>query len=131
MLQPVTEKVTPPLSPARAHTVERQVDPDTPSPIQKPGRSRGRGTCRAPQKTAPGVGTRSKTRQAELEQAEATQAEASRAIWPPRPDPWSRFSTRRAPYDWVMYPWMRIKNFKGFFLQWIRIRIYSSLQRLV
>ena len=38
--QPVTEKVTPPLSPARAHAVERQVDPDTPSPIKKQGRSR-------------------------------------------------------------------------------------------
>ena len=84
--QPVTEKVTPPLSPARAHAVERQVDPDTPSPIKKQGRSRGRGTWRAPQKTAPGVGTRSKARQAELEQAETMQAEASRTIWPPRPD---------------------------------------------
>ena len=85
--QPVTETVTPPISPARAHAVDRQIDPDTPSPIQKPGRSRGRGTWRTPQKTAPGVGTRSKTRQGELEQAEATQAQASRAKWPPRPDP--------------------------------------------
>ena len=42
---------------------------------------------RAPQKTAPGVGTRSKTRQAELEQAETTLAQASHAEWPPRPDP--------------------------------------------
>ena len=55
--QPVTETVTPPISPARAHAVDRQMDPDTPSPIQKAGRSRGRGTWRAPQKTAPGVGT--------------------------------------------------------------------------
>ena len=85
--QPVTETVTPPISPARAHAVDRQMDPDTPSPIQKSGRSRGRGTWRAPQKTAPDVGTRSKTRQAELEQAEATLAQASRAEWPPRPDP--------------------------------------------
>ena len=85
--QPVTETVTPPILPARTHAVDRQIDPDTPSPIQKPGRSRGRGTWRAPQKTAPGVGTKSKTRQAELEQAEAMQAQASRARWPPRPDP--------------------------------------------
>ena len=85
--QPVTETVTPPISPARAHAVDRQMDPDTPSPIQKSGRSRGRGTWRAPQKTAPGVGTRSKTRQAELEKAETTLAQASHAEWPPRPDP--------------------------------------------
>ena len=85
--QPVTETVTPLISPARAHAVDRQMDPDTPSLIQKLGRSRGRGTWHAPQKTAPGVGTRSKTRQAELEQAEATLAQASRAEWPPRPDP--------------------------------------------
>ena len=38
--QPVTETVTPPISPARTHAVDRQIDPDTPSPIQKPGRSR-------------------------------------------------------------------------------------------
>ena len=60
---------------------------DTPSPVQKPGRSRGRGTWRAPQKIAPGVGTRSKTRQAELEQIEAKQALAAHAEWPPSPDP--------------------------------------------
>ena len=42
---------------------------------------------RPPQKPAPGVGTRSKTRLAELELAEATQAQASRAEWPPKPDP--------------------------------------------
>ena len=32
------------------------------------------------------MGTRSKTRQAELDSAEATQAQASRAVWPPRSD---------------------------------------------
>ena len=85
--QQVTETVTPPISPARAHAVDRQMDTDTVSPIQKPGRSRGRGMWRAPQKTAPGVGTRRKTRQAELEQAEATLAQTARAEWPPRPDP--------------------------------------------
>ena len=86
LYQPVTETVTPPISPARVHAVDRQMDPDTPSPIQKSGRSRGRGMWRASQKTAP-VGTRSKTRQAELEKAEATLAQASHAEWPPRPDP--------------------------------------------
>ena len=76
--QPVTETVTPPISPACAHA---------PSPIPKAGRSRGRGTWRAPQKTAPRVGTRTKTRQAELEQTEATLAQAACAEWPPSPDP--------------------------------------------
>ena len=85
--QPVTETITPPISPARAHAVDRNLDQDTPSPIQKPGRSWGRGTWRAPQKIAPGVGTRSKTRQAELEQIEAKQAQAACAEWPPSPDP--------------------------------------------
>ena len=85
--QPVTETVTPPISPARAHAVDRKKDPDTPSPVQKAGRSWGRGTWRAPQKTAPGVGTRSKTRQAELEQMEATLAQAACTEWPPSPDP--------------------------------------------
>ena len=85
--QPVTETVTPPISPPRAHAVDRQIDPDTPSPIQKAGRSRGRGTWCTPQKTAPRVGTRSKTRQAELEQIENTLAQAARTEWPPSPDP--------------------------------------------
>ena len=75
--QPVTEEITPPITPPRAHAVEQIVDQDTPSPVQKPGRSRGHGTWRAPQKIAPGVGTRSKTRQAELEQIEAKQAQAA------------------------------------------------------
>ena len=85
--QPVTETITPPISPARAHAVDRKLDQDTPSPIQKTGRSRGRGTWRVPQKIAPGVGTRSRTRQAELEQIEAKQAQAACAEWPPSPDP--------------------------------------------
>ena len=83
---PVTETVTPPISPARASTKDPQTDPDTPPPTQHPGRSRGRGKWRAPQKVTPGVGTRSKTRQAELDTAEATQAQASRAVWPENPD---------------------------------------------
>ena len=85
--QPVTEKVTPPITPPRTHAVEQNIVQDTPSQVQKPGRSRGRGTWRAPQKIAPGVGTRSRTRQAELEQIEAKQALAARAEWPPSPDP--------------------------------------------
>ena len=39
-----------------------------------------------PPKTDPGVGTRSHTRQAELEQTEAKQAMAACAEWPPSPD---------------------------------------------
>ena len=85
--QPVPEEVTPPITPPRAHAVEQNVVQDTPSPVQKPGRSRGHGTWRAPQKIAPGVGTRSRTRQAELEQLEAKQALAVRAEWPPNTDP--------------------------------------------
>ena len=85
--QPVTETITPPISPQCAHAVDHKVDQDTPSPIQKTGRSQGRGTWRAPQTAAPGVDTRSKTRQAELEQIEAKQAQATCAEWPPRPDP--------------------------------------------
>ena len=84
--QPVTEEITPPITPPRAQAIEQNIDQDTPSPVRKPGRSRGRGKWRAPQKIAPGVGTRSKTRQAELEQLEATQAQAARAEWPPSPD---------------------------------------------
>ena len=84
--QPVTEDLTPPATPPRAYAVEQNVVLDTPSPVQKPGRSRDRGTWRAPQKIAPGVGTRSKSRQAELEQIEAKQALAARAEWPPSPD---------------------------------------------
>ena len=83
---PVTEEVTPPITPPRAQTMEENTVPETPSPVQKPGRSRGRGTWRAPQKVAPGVGTRSRTRLAEIEKLEATQAQAAHAEWPPSPD---------------------------------------------
>ena len=82
---PVIEDVTPPITPPRAHAVV-DVAEDTPSPIQKPGRSWGRGTWRAPQKIAPGVGTRSQSRIAELEKTEAKQAMAAHAEWPPNPD---------------------------------------------
>ena len=70
----------------RAPTMEPQSEPDSPSPTRKTGRNRGRGKWRAPQMANPGVGTRSKTKKAELDQVEATQAQASRAVWPPRPD---------------------------------------------
>ena len=74
---PVTEEITPPIT---------ETVPETPSPVQKHGRSRGRGTWRAPQKIAPGVGTRSKTRLAELERRKVAQAQAAHAGWPPSPD---------------------------------------------
>ena len=84
---PVTEVVTPPKTPPRAQAMEENIVPETPSPIQKPGRSRGRGTWRSQQKdTKVGVGTRSQTRQAEIEKLEATQAQAAHAQWPPTPD---------------------------------------------
>ena len=79
---PVIENVTLPISPARASAPE----PEAPIPTQSPGRSRGRGKWRAPQITTPGVGTRSQTRQAELEAAEATLAQASCGVWPQQPD---------------------------------------------
>ena len=75
---PVTEEVTPPISPARADAPSA-----TPSLVQHPGRGRGRGRWRAQSTETPGVGTRSKTRQAE---AGATQAQATRTLWPGKPD---------------------------------------------
>ena len=75
---PVTEEVTPPISPARVET-----DPATPPPVPRPGRGRSRGKWRAQSSETPGIGTRSKTRHAE---AAATQAQASRASWPEKPD---------------------------------------------
>ena len=80
------EEVTPPETPPHAQAMEEIIVPETPSPIQKPGRSRGRGSWRSQQKVAPGVGTRSHTRQAEIEKLEATQAQAAHAQWPPTPD---------------------------------------------
>ena len=87
---PVTEEITPPITPPRAQPrtpdPDIEVVPDTPSPVTKPSRSRGRGTWRTPQKPAPGVGTRSMTRIAELEKREKEQAQAASAIWPTSPD---------------------------------------------
>ena len=90
---PVTEEITPPITPPRAQdkTPEPDIDvvPDTPSPVTKHGRSRGRGTWRAPQKQAPapGVGMRSMTRLAEMKKREDEQAQAASARWPPSPSP--------------------------------------------
>ena len=87
---PLTEEITPPITPPRAQaktpdpTIE--VVPETPPLATKPGRSRGRVTWRAQQKPAPGVGTRSMTRLAELEKCEDAQAQAAHARWPPSPD---------------------------------------------
>ena len=92
--QPVTETITSPISPERTHAVAQHKDIDTTSPTQKPGRSRGRGKWCAPQKIAPGVGTRSKTRQTKSEQIEAKQALAARAEWPPSPDPTKEIQRR-------------------------------------
>ena len=66
---PATEEVTPPTSPARAEAPSA-----TPSPVLRPGRGRGRDRWRAQSSETPGVGTRSKTRQAE---AAVTQAQAT------------------------------------------------------
>ena len=73
-----TDDATPPISPARA-----EARPASPAPVQRPGRGRGRGWWRAQTRETPGVGTRSKTRQAE---AATTQAPATRALWPEKPD---------------------------------------------
>ena len=89
---PTTEEITPPVTPPRAQdkTPEPEINvvPDTPSPVTKHGRSRGRGSWRAPPKptSAPGVGTRSMTRLAELQQREDEEALAASARWPPSPD---------------------------------------------
>ena len=87
---PLTEEITPPITPpcAQAKTPDTatEVVPETLPPATKHGRSRGRGTWRAQQKPAPGVGTRSKTRLAELERRENAQVQAAQARWPPSPD---------------------------------------------
>ena len=76
---PVTEDVTPPISPARGI----ETGPAIPSPAIRPGRGRGRGKWCAQSSETPGVGTRSRTKQAETA---ATQTQASRGSWPEKPD---------------------------------------------
>ena len=89
---PVKEDITPPVTPPRAQNITPEQDPkvvpETPSPIAKPGRSRGRGTWRAPQTATPtpGVGTRSQTRLRELQEWEEEEAQVASARWPPSPD---------------------------------------------
>ena len=89
---PTTEEITPPATPPRAQdkTPEAEINvvPDTPSPVTKHGKSRGRGSWRAPPKPtpAPGVGTRSMTRLAEIQRREDEEALAASARWPPSPD---------------------------------------------
>ena len=89
---PTTEEITPPITPPRAEarTPEKASDievvPDTPPPVIKHGRSRGRGTWRAQQKPAPRVGTRSATRLMEIEQRELEEAQVASARWPAEPD---------------------------------------------
>ena len=88
---PTTEEITPPVTPpcAQDKTPEPAMDmvPDTPSPVTKHGRSRGRGSWRAPPKPnpAPGVGTRSMTRLAERQDREDEETLAASARWPPKP----------------------------------------------
>ena len=74
---PVTENVTPTVSPARV----AETDPSTPSPIYRPGKGRGRGKWLT-QETQD-VGARTKTTPVE---SQATQAQASRASWPDKRD---------------------------------------------
>ena len=89
---PTTEEITPPITPPRAEArmpekaSDIEVVPDTPSPITKHGRSRGRGTWRAHQKPVPRVGTRSMTRLKEIEKRELEEAQAASARWPASPD---------------------------------------------
>ena len=89
---PVTEEITPPITPPRAQprtpepAIDIEVVPDTLPPVTKHGRSRGRGTWRAQQKSVPGVGTRSMTRLAEIEKREIEEAQAASARWPASPD---------------------------------------------
>ena len=74
---PVTENVTPTVSPARV----AETDQATPSPIYHPGKGRGRGRW-CTQETQD-VGASTKTKPAE---SQATQAQASRASWPNKRD---------------------------------------------
>ena len=64
------------------------VAPDSP-PVAKHGRSRGRGSWRAPPRTASpstGVGTRSRTRLLEMKQQHEEETLAASTRWPPGRD---------------------------------------------
>ena len=69
---PVTEELTPPISPACV----AETDPSTPLPVYRPGKGRGRGRWRAQSAESPDVGARKQT------ETPATQTQASRASWP-------------------------------------------------
>ena len=130
--QPVTEEVMPPITPPLAHATELNLVQDTPSPVQKTGRGRGRGTWRAPQKIAPGVGTHSRSRQAELEKIEVKQAQAACAEWPPSPDTTRDIQRLTRELRLCDLPRDAQKNCKEYFRLWTRTktRTTSSLQRL-
>ena len=76
---PVTEDVTPPISPARV----AETDPATPLPIYPPGKGRGRGKWRSQYIETTDVGARRNTKPAETP---ATHAQALRASWPDQSD---------------------------------------------
>ena len=76
---PVTEDLSPPISPARV----AETDPATPLPIYRPGKGRGRGKWRSQPIETRDVGARRKTKPAETP---ATQAQASRTSWPDQSD---------------------------------------------
>ena len=76
---PVTEDVTPPISPARV----AETDPSTPLPIYRPGKGRGRGKWHSQSIETTDVRAKRKTKPVETP---ATQAQASRASWPDQSD---------------------------------------------
>ena len=76
---PVTEQLTPPISPARV----AETDPATPLPIYRPGKERGHGKWRAQLIETTDVGARRQTTETETP---AMQAQASRASWPEQSD---------------------------------------------
>ena len=76
---PVTEELTPPISPARV----AETDPLTPLPIYRPGKGRGHGKWRAQSIETTDVGAR---RQTTATETPATQAQAPRASWPNQSD---------------------------------------------
>ena len=65
---------------------QAELEKNEPPTVQRQTEEPRHSTWRAQQKPAPGVGTRSKTRVAELEKREDAQAQAAHARWPPSPD---------------------------------------------
>ena len=85
--QPVTEEVTPPITPLRAHAVEQNVVQDTLSPVQKPGRSRAAARGAPLRKSPLGWEHAVGLDKQNWNKIEAKQALAAHAEWPPSPDP--------------------------------------------